>query len=806
MSQAIKTVGGMKKELANMQEQIKKAEDAQKKASQSLDKAKEKQEQIIKTVLKNSDAYQDAIKSIAEFKSRNEQITTSITKHEAEMASLQLAYKNSKTAYETAKNTLKELKSQYGANSAEVREQEIQVEALQTAYNTALNAYKQTKDAVSNLRAEYKSNTATIELQATAQEELKKQLLASNSAVRLIQRQIKGYEQKIDDAKKAVQEARSTIPSLTSEIKKNQKAFDDAKKTVKEWGKSLMSSVDGAIKRIGQVTVASASLAGGFAVKTGFETAFNLEAYRTQLETAVKDTEKASKLMKMAQDFSNASPFTSQETIQSTSTMEAYGVNSERWLKTVADMAGATNKEMEQATGALIDALTKQEFQGLEEFGISKEMVIDKANSMYGKNKIFKKSGELQKGKDAEMQKVIETLMQSKFDGGAEKLSKTVRGLWSTITGVTSDSLAKIFGMENGLIKSGSALDILKQKLEELANTLTKWQQDGTLDRIAEQFTVAMTQAINAVTNLFNFIKEHQKTIKIVVGMIALFYTFAKTIILFGNTLKALQVIYTITKQVSLFAKGLTILKNVVVAVKFAFLMIKASVLALTPTMLPVIAVIGVIAGIVYVLYKNFNLVSEAVKSVISWVKSCWDTFKSFFDAMPAWAKVLLLPVAPIFAIIDALELLSNAVGKAWKWVKGFFSDDEEKNITVNANESVEKDIKTSEEVLSNKTKASEKNISEKEYLQSLLNEAKATGKSPKEIFKEQIQKEKEVKTTQISKTLNTVKNTEKVIIKKEKPQINLTFNGDVYGLNDFKDKVKSIMDEVIEFDLQNAV
>ena len=763
MSQAIKTVGGMKKELANMQEQIKKAEDAQKKASQSLDKAREKQEQIIKTVLKNSDAYQDAIKSIAEFKSRNEQITASITRHEAEMASLQQAYKNSKVAYETAKNTLKELKSQYGANSAEVREQEIQVETLQNAYNTALNAYKQTKDAVSNLRAEYKSNTATIELQTTAQEELKKQLLASNSAVRLVQQQIKGYEQKIDNAKKAVQEARSTIPSLSAEIKKNQKAFDDAKKTVKEWGNSLISSVDGAIKRIGQVTVASASLAGGFAVKTGFETAFNLEAYRTQLETAVKDTEKASRLMKMAQDFSNASPFTSQETIQSTATMEAYGVNSEHWLKTVADMAGATNKEMEQATGALIDALTKQEFQGLEEFGISKKMVIDKANSMYGKNKIFKKSGELQKGKDAEMQKVIETLMQSKFGGGAEKLSKTVRGLWSTITGVTSDSLAKIFGMENGLIKSGSALDILKQKLEELANTLTKWQQDGTLDRIAEQFTVAMTQAIDAVTNLFNFIKEHQKTIKIVLGLVAGFYAVAKAVMFAQTVAMALNVILTL--------------------------------LSVNPVVLAIIVIIGAVW-----------LLVKAVKAVIGWIKNCWNTFKSFSDAMPAWAKILLLPIAPIFAIIDALELLSNAVSKAWKWVKGFFSDDEEKNITVNANESVEKDIKTSEEVLSNKTKASEKNISEKEYLQSLLNEAKATGKSPKEIFKEQIQKEKEVKTTQISKTLNTVKNTEKVIVKKEKPQINLTFNGDVYGLNDFKDKVKSIMDEVIEFDLQNAV
>lgn len=743
MSQAIKTVGGMKKELANMQEQIKKAEDAQKKASQNLDKAREKQEQIIKTVLKNSDAYQNAIKSISEFKSRNEQITASITKHEAEMASLQQAYKDSKTAYETAKNTLKELKSQYGSNSAEVREQEIQVEALQNAYDTALNAYKQTKDAVSNLRAEYKSNTATIELQTTAQEELKKQLLDSNNAVRLVQRQIKGYEQKIDDAKKAVQEARSTIPNLSAEIKKNQKAFDDAKKTVKEWGKSLMSSVDGAIKRIGQVTVASASLAGGFAVKTGFETAFNLEAYRTQLETAVKDTEKTSRLMKMAQDFSNTSPFTSQETIQSTATMEAYGVNSEHWLKMVADMAGATNKEMEQATGALIDALTKQEFQGLEEFGISKEMVIDKANSMYGKNKIFKKSGELQKGKDAEMQKVIETLMQSKFGGGAEKLSKTVRGLWSTITGVTSDSLAKIFGMENGLIKSGSALDILKQKLEELANTLTKWQQDGTLDRVAEQFTVAMTQAIEAVINLFNFIKEHQKTIKIVLGLATVFYAVAKAVMFALTIAKAFNVVLTL--------------------------------LSANPIAFTIIVVIGVIW-----------LLSKAIKTVTNWIKNCWNTFKDFSNAMPTWAKILLLPITPIFAIIDALELLSNAVSKAWNWVKGFFSDDEEKNITVNANESIEKNIKTSEEVLSDK--------------------AKATGKSPKEIFKEQIQKEKEVKTTQISKTLNTVKNTEKIIVKKEKPQINLTFNGDVYGLNDFKDKVKSIMDEVIEFDLQNAV
>lgn len=45
----------------------------------------------------------------------------------------------------------------------------------------------------------------------------------------------------------------------------------------------------------------------------------------------------------------------------------------------------------------------------------------------------------------------------------------------------------------------------------------------------------------------------------------------------------------------------------------------------------------------------------------------------------------------------------------------------------------------------------------------------------------------------------------ERVIVK-EKPQINVTINGDVYGYNDFKDKIKKVMDEIIRFDLQNTV
>ena len=805
MSGAKKTVGEMKKELANLQEQIKKNEDAQIKASQSLDTAKAKEQELIKSVLENSDAYKDAVKSIQEFKDRNEDIASVIKQHEAEMASLQKTYKDSKAVYDNAKSELVKLKQQHGANSDEVKEQERNIEALQNAYNSALGSYRQAKDAVQNLRAEYKSNNATIDLQIEAQENLAQQLIENNQAVKDARQQMKNYEQQMEDAEKAVKEAREEARKMTPELNKSKKAFDDAKKSVKDWGKNLISSIDGALLKIAKWGTATASLAGGFAVKTGFETAFDLEAYRTQLDTAVKDTERASKLMKMAQDFSNASPFTSKETIQSTATMEAYGVSSEHWLKMVADMAGATNKEMEQATGALIDALTKQEFQGLEEFGISKEMVIDKANLMYGNNKVFKKSGELRKNKDKEMKKVIETLMTEKFDGGAEKLSKTVKGLWSTVTGVTSDSLAKIFGMENGLIKSGSALDILKQRLEQLADTLTKWQQDGTLDEMAAKFTETMSQVIDGVSSAFNYIKENKDIILFFLKMTAVIYGTAKAVAFFKTAVSVFSTLKAFATGAYEFAKGFETVRKVFTGMKTAFIAVKAGILALSPAMLPVVAGIIAVAGSAYLLYKNFD-------KVVSWAKAVWEKIKGLSDAMPTWAKVLLLPIAPIFAIIDALELLSNAVSKAWKWIKGFFTDDEEKNIDINTNENLEKNITEKQKDIGDKKVAenenqkgvgNKKDVEKQKEIADILSNKNLPVKTQKEIFKEKVKKSNVVTPQNKIKSLESKK--ERVIVK-EKPQINVTINGDVYGYNDFKDKIKKVMDEIIRFDLQNTV
>ena len=263
--------------------------------------------------------------------------------------------------------------------------------------------------------------------------------------------------------------------------------------------------MDSIVKRTAQAAIAIGTVVTGFAVKTGFGEAMNLEGYRMQLETATKDTEKASNLMVNAVKFANSTPFETGEVISSVAKMEAMGASSEKWLKDVADMAGATNKSIDQATEAMIDA-RKGEYERLKEFGLDKEMVLAKAVEMYGKKAVMSKKNETQKR--IFLENALQKLMQEKFKDGAEKQSKTIKGLLSTITGVTKISLAKIVGItESGTAKQGGLYEKLKIQLERVVSVLNKWQEDGTIDAIAEKVTTAVENMITFFSNLFNFIK-----------------------------------------------------------------------------------------------------------------------------------------------------------------------------------------------------------------------------------------------------------------------------------------------------------
>ena len=154
----------------------------------------------------------------------------------------------------------------------------------------------------------------------------------------------------------------SGINSSMSATDKLKSKISDAGSSVKGLGSAFKGIGSSASSAIGGVKALGSAVMGlkavqkiGEGVKAGFTQAFDMQGYRVQLETATKDTKKAGNLMSSAIEYANKTPFETGEVAQAAAQMEAYGISSEKWLSSVGDMAGATNKSIMQATEAMAD-------------------------------------------------------------------------------------------------------------------------------------------------------------------------------------------------------------------------------------------------------------------------------------------------------------------------------------------------------------------------------------------------------------------------------------------------------------------
>jgi hypothetical protein len=242
-----------------------------------------------------------------------------------------------------------------------------------------------------------------------------------------------------DEMSKPLFKISNNVENVTREMKKS-------RNQVNKWGKAMSKNIDKAVKNTAKLRGAMAISVAALATKAGFTEAFNMEGYRVQLETAVKDTKKAGQLMAESVEFANKTPFETGSVVEATAKMEAYGISSRRWLGDVADMAGATNKSIDQATEAMADAVMG-EWERLKEFGIKKDMLVAAASKKYGDQVVFNNKGQVID--QIKMQEILQETMKKKFGGGAKALSKTTKGMWSTITGITKSSLSKIVAPNN---------------------------------------------------------------------------------------------------------------------------------------------------------------------------------------------------------------------------------------------------------------------------------------------------------------------------------------------------------------------
>ncbi|MDO5785366.1 MAG: phage tail tape measure protein, partial [Eubacteriales bacterium] len=328
------------------------------------------------------------------------------------------------------------------------------------------------------------------------------------------------------------------------------KEMKSATRTVVSWKNSFNKSLDSmtgkVVKFASKWGSLAVSVAGGFVVKTALSEAMDLEGYRMQLETATKDTEKAASIMKYAIDLANKTPFEGGQLVEGAAKFEAMGMSAKKWLTLTGDMAAATNKDFDQAVEALIDAQTG-ELERLKEFGITKAMIQQHAEDMFHDVQVVNNKGQIvdqEKFNEAMIQ-----LMTDKYTGGMEKQATTARGLLSTITGITKSALAKIAGMnEDGSVRAGSAFDLLRNKLQLLADKFQQWQSDGTIDALADKFTELVQKALDFAENAggkliqaLDWISQHSEGVKTALKVLGVAFAAFKIVGFIGNVVYAVH-------------------------------------------------------------------------------------------------------------------------------------------------------------------------------------------------------------------------------------------------------------------------
>lgn len=477
------------------------------------------------------------------------------------------------------------------------------------------------------------------------------------------------------------------------------KEMVSATRSVVAFKNKAVSSVASAAKSFAKLGAAAGGAVAVLAAKAGFSEALDLEGYRLQLETATKDTVKAGEIMQYAIDLANRTPFEGGALVEGAAKFEAMGMSAEVWLTRAGDMAAATNKGFDQAVEALIDAQTG-ELERLKEFGITKAKILEQGEKLFAGVQIVNNQGQIVN--QEKFNEAMLALMEDRFTGGMEKQATTMKGLWSTVTGVTKSALASMVGITtDGSIRSGSALELLKGKVSILAERFQQWQQDGTLERLAQAFDQGLAKGAELASQGFQWLQNHGDSLLAGLKLLGRAIIGLKLVKLGMDTVKAVSDFAKFAKTVGILTKTVGIntvnwIHNTVemglnkagllahtVATKAAALgtgalagaqkLLNMAFVA-SPVGLIVLGVLALVAAGV-ALYKNWDTVKAKALSL-------WESAKGVFggirDSVVGAFDAAMENVAGFFSWIgDKLKALDGAIegvpviGALYKGVKG---------------------------------------------------------------------------------------------------------------------------------------
>ncbi len=520
-----------------------------------------------------------------------------------------------------------------------------------------------------------------------------------------------------DNFSKPLKQAKENVKEFTSGAKKSQEQFAKiVKKTENSIAKDL-KKIKNQFKQLARdITKSLASISyrglqkgmdmlkkfsflggslGVASLGAGIFEGMDYETYKVQLLTATKDTKKATQLMKDAISFANKTPFETGQIIEATSKFESMGLSAKKWLSITADMAGSTSKDMIQAVEAVIDAVASGEFERLKEFGLSKKTLEDLDTS----GKVFDNKGSVVD--QLALTELLFAEMEKRYKGGAESLSKTTKGIWSTVTGVFKNSMAKIVGLtDEGMVRAGSLLDNFRKVIEKVANKMTAWQQDGTIEKISAKFDSFLSKAkvvfgyirglIDVVKQKFaewqadgtidNLKEKLGNIFKNLIGFIP------KVISFVGTFLNSLRWILPVIAGIVAGVKTWGIVSNIteiavgLLAKKQAILNIAANVFNKAAWTNPWVLVIGLIVGAIVLLILNFekiknkclewwNIFKEKYPNIATTLIAIVNIIKTIF--IKVWEIIQKIIPIIINAISSIIGIISSVIEKVFNFIVG---------------------------------------------------------------------------------------------------------------------------------------
>lgn len=438
---------------------------------------------------------------------------------------------------------------------------------------------------------------------------------------------------KLLNAQKQEANLNNQLKQVNNELKNQNKAFGEAGAGASGFNRILQNAF-------------SVTLGMGFfdMIKSGFnyakEAAFEFNSSLQQntiaFTTLMGSAEKANDYIQWMMEYASKTPFEFQDLAEGSRLLMAFGFEAEKipsMLEAIGNAASGLGMKGSEGLNRIglqlgqINTLGKASYQDLKQLAQAGIPVWDILAEAIGKT-----TGEIQEMATKGLLPAQETIdvliagMNERFGGMMEQQSKTWQGLTSSI----KDNLSIAFGtMTEGVFQEASGmLESISEKLENF-NAVARAQ--GLRAALETLIPKPMVDALAALKNGFEWIAEHGTAVKAsLVGIAAGF-----------SAIQLAKLITDTERMTKLWGK-----------VTGVFTAANAKTVALG-------AVVAILAGTAYLLYRNWE-------NVAPFFSAMWDTIKAVFETGKNAIMVVLRGLQ-----VGIAEVLNFTLGNVSDMVAG---------------------------------------------------------------------------------------------------------------------------------------